>query len=81
MRETLKKGQITAILNITRDSNGKQNAPLFSQLNDGQPAAADKFAMLQSVVEESINRLNEKLFPLKSDSQYGDRYADSRKAI
>ena len=62
MRETLKKGQITAILNITRDSNGKQNLHYSVSLMTAN-AAADKFAMLQSVIEESINRLNEKLFP------------------
>jgi len=62
MREALKKGQITAILRIIRDSDGKQ-IPHFSVSLMTANAAADKFAMLQSVIEESINRLNEKLFP------------------
>jgi ABC-2 type transport system permease protein len=62
MGEALKKGQITAILCISNDSKGK-TIPHYTVKLVTANAAADKFAMLQSVIEESIHHLNEKLFP------------------
>jgi ABC-2 type transport system permease protein len=62
MQDALKKGQITAIVGIRNDSAGSP-IPHYSVKLTTASAAADKFALLQSVIEESIHRLNEKLFP------------------
>lgn len=62
MQDALKKGQITAIVDIVNDSPGKSRPHYVVQLTTAS-AAADKFAILQSVIEEAIHRLDEKLFP------------------
>src|SRR5664279_6605302 len=62
MQDALKKGQITAIVDIVNDSAGKSR-PHYAVLLTTASAAADKFAILQSVIEEAIYRLDEKLFP------------------
>jgi ABC-2 type transport system permease protein len=62
MEEALKKGKITAILDIRNDSSGTPRPHYTVKLITAN-AAADKFALLQSVIEESIYQLNEKLFP------------------
>jgi ABC-2 type transport system permease protein len=62
MLDALKKGQITAIIEIRNDSVSKP-VPHYEVVLTTSNAAADKFNLLQSVVEESIHRLNEKLFP------------------
>jgi ABC-2 type transport system permease protein len=62
MEDALKKGQITAIVDIRNDSAGRQ-LPHYSVNLITASAAADKFALLQSVIDESIHRLNEILFP------------------
>jgi ABC-2 type transport system permease protein len=62
MQDALIKGKITAVLYIARDSN-QNHLPHYSVQLITANAAADKFALLQSVIEESIHQLNEKLFP------------------
>jgi len=62
MKDALKKGQITAMVEIGNDSVGKP-IPHYKVLLTTGNAAADKFTLLQSVIEESIHRLNEKLYP------------------
>ncbi len=62
MQDALKKGQITAIIDIRNVSADKQS-PRYSVLLTTASAAADKFTLLQSVIDESIHQLNEKLFP------------------
>jgi ABC-2 type transport system permease protein len=62
MQEALKKGQITAIIDIHNDSKSGAVPHYLVTLTTAN-AAADKFALLQSVIEESIQRLNESLFP------------------
>jgi ABC-2 type transport system permease protein len=60
--EALQKGQITAILRISNTSLNPLQPHYLVALTTAN-AAADKFALLQSVVDESINRLNQKVFP------------------
>jgi ABC-2 type transport system permease protein len=62
MMDALKKGQITAIVEIVNDS-GEKSHPHYAVRLTTANAAADKFAILQSVIEEAIVRLNEKLYP------------------
>jgi len=62
MQDALKKGQITAIVGIINDSAGKSRPHYAVQLTTAS-AAADKFAILQSIIEEALSRLNVKLFP------------------
>jgi ABC-2 type transport system permease protein len=62
MEDALKKGKITAIIHITRDSD-QNHLPHYSVELITANAAAEKFSLLQSVIEESIHELNEKLFP------------------
>jgi ABC-2 type transport system permease protein len=62
MEDALKKGQITAIVGIVNDSAGK-SIPHYAVHLTTANAAADKFAILQSVIEESIFRLSQQLFP------------------
>jgi ABC-2 type transport system permease protein len=60
MLEALKKGQIAAILNI---SNNSTIAPHYKVELTTAQSSADKIALLESVMRESVNRLNEKIFP------------------
>ena len=62
MMDALKKGQITAIVDIRNDA-AHQPLPHYAVILTTANAAADKFTLLQSVIEEAIHQLNERLFP------------------
>jgi ABC-2 type transport system permease protein len=60
--EALKKGQITALLNIKNESVAGPLPHYGVELTTAN-ASMDRLALLESVIRESVNRLNEKTFP------------------
>ncbi len=62
MKKALEKGQIAAILNIRNDSKANSVAHYKIELTTSN-SSVDKLPLLQSVIGESISRLNEKMFP------------------
>ena len=61
MTEALQKGKITAIINIKNDAP-LQLFPHYKVQLTTASSSADKIALLESVIKESVNRLNEKIF-------------------
>ena len=62
MQEALQKGQIAAILNIRNDAK-KDALPHYTIELMTSNSSADKISLLESVIRESINGLNQKIFP------------------
>jgi ABC-2 type transport system permease protein len=62
MTEALKKGQIAAILNIKNPAGNTPGLHYEIELTTAE-SSADKISLLESVIKESVNRLNEKAFP------------------
>jgi ABC-2 type transport system permease protein len=61
MLEALQKGKIAAILNIKNDSK-TISLPHYRIELVTSNSSSDKIALLESVIRESVNRLNEKIF-------------------
>ena len=61
MHTALEKGQITAIIRISNDAPGSILPHFMIQLTTAH-AASDKFALLQTVIEEAIHRINDRIF-------------------
>ncbi len=62
MRQALQKGKLTAILNIKKDSLNN-SAPHYKIELTTSNSSLDRLPLLQSIIGESVNRLNQKLFP------------------
>ena len=62
MQQALEKGKITAILNIKSDATNIITPHYKIELTTSN-SSLDRLPLLQSVIGESVNRLNEKVFP------------------
>ncbi len=62
MEEELSKGRITAIMDLQNDSKGIP-VPHYNVSLLTSNAASNKFAFLQSTIEQAINHLNAGIFP------------------
>ena len=62
MKSSLQKGQLTAILNISSQTQDRPTPHYAVKLLTAH-AAGDKFTILQIILEQAIHRLNEHLFP------------------
>ncbi len=62
MTEALQKGKITAILNIKND-NGGFLIPHFLVELETSNSSINKLPLLQSIIKQSVDGVNEKLFP------------------
>lgn len=66
MMEDLKKGRITAILNISKDSaTQQQNLPHYIVHLSTSSASADKIDVLRSILKNVIADANDKLLPAR----------------
>ncbi len=62
MMDALQKGQMTAILNLTNDAPFSPLPHYRIDLTTSN-SAANKFNLLQTVIDEAIKNINEKMFP------------------